>query len=197
MNWLIVFAAVLLGLFLLVQVRVGVALEYKPQEFVAEVRFGFLSYRILPAKKRDEKKKKGTAATSAEKKPLTRFSPYIPCVLRTGCRVLRQLRVDKLDLNIVVGGQDPADTAVRYGQLNAAVGSVWGPLGECVRVKQADVHLDVDFDAGRTRTHGALSVSWRLSQLLSALLYFAHDVFVIAYRTRATNKQEGMVIEHG
>ena len=192
---LIISVAVLLGLFLMSRVRVGVALEYAAQRFTLKARVGTLFLTVLPGReKKAAKQKKRASGTPKDKKQFARYLPYVPCLMRAVVRVLRQIRVDQLDLCVQVGGADPADTAERYGQLNAAVGSLWGPFRSLVNVKEADVHLDVDFESERSKAQGSLAVSWRISQLLSTVVVLAKDLIVAAGRNRAANQQESMVI---
>ena len=192
---LIISVVVLLGLFLMSRVRVGVALEYAAQRFTLKARVGTLFVTVLPGReKKAAKQKKRASGAPKEKKQFARYLPYVPCLMRAVVRVLRQIRVDKLDLHVRVGGADPADTAERYCQLNAAVGSLWGPFRSLVNVKEADVHLDVDFESERSKAQGSLAVSWRISQLLSTVVVLAKDLIVAAGQNRAANQQESMVI---
>ena len=192
----LIVAAVLLGLFMFIQIRVGVTLEYIAQSLTVKLRIGAFWIPLYPGRKEGTDKAKSRKQTPAKKessKSKSRFLPFAPCVFRAVKRVLCLLRVDRLDMSVQVGGRDPGDTALLYGRLNAAVASFWGPFRSFVNVKSADVHLGVDFDAEKTRAQGSVSVSWRLSQLLSTVLLFACDALVVACRNRTTTKQEGLV----
>ena len=47
----------------------------------------------------------------------------------------RRLRGDQLELKLTIGAADPGDAAIRYGQANALLGSIWQPLTEAFHVE--------------------------------------------------------------
>lgn len=197
MSWLYTFVGIFFVIYLLLRVRVGVETGYNAcNKLTLTLRVGLLRIRILPRDSKKQHMKKSTNKTAKQKKPLPRFLPYLPCALKALKRVLCYLRVDKLRVNVIVATPDPADTVVRYGQLNAAVGSLWGPFHRAVQVKDARVHLDVDLHSSSSRADAFLSVSWRISQLLSVLLLFLCDLIAVAH-SQSKNKQEGMVAQYG
>ena len=192
MNWIYITLGVLAVLFFLAQIRVGVVVEYMTR-LVVRARVGGISFRVYPSDRVGKTKTKPPSDPSKKKQPLTKYAPAIPCVIKAAGRVIKQLRVDNLDLDIQVGGGDPSDVALNYGRLNSAVGSVWGTFRNVLNVKDADIHLGFDFDAGCSRVQGNVSVSWKIWQLVSTVIVFARDVLVVAYKNRMTNKQEGLV----
>lgn len=194
MSWLWL-AGVLLVLWLLLLIRVGVAVSYNSDALQVKLRIGRLSVPVYPGK---EPKREAESQPKQEKAPkktksIKRYFPFVPCALKAVRRVLKATRIDKLDISLCVGSSDPADAAELYGRLNAAVGSVWGPFHQLVDVKDAKVHLDVDMEADRSTALGQVNVSWRLSELFSVIFFFGWDVLRVALRDRTRHKQEGMV----
>jgi len=68
MNGWMIFAAVLLVLFLIGQIRVGARAEYSAAGFAAWVRLGPAELRVLPGRKKGEKPPKGKQAESSRPK---------------------------------------------------------------------------------------------------------------------------------
>ena len=196
MNLPYILLAILLLLYLVLRVRVGVEAGYMSRNLSLKLRLGLFRIRLLPPNKKKDHAKKRTQKQPKEKKPITRFLPYLPCAFRLVKRIVSRLRVDKLQANLIVATPDPADTVTRYGQLNAAIGALWGPFNNALEVKDANIHLDVDLQSANSSADAFLSVSWRLSQLLSALVLFLCDIIKSAHK-KQKNKQKGMVVQYG
>ena len=64
----------------------------------------------------------------AEKKkaggPITDFLPLVNAVLKFLNDLRRKIRIDHLDVKLILAGDDPCDLAVNYGRAWAAVGNL-------------------------------------------------------------------------
>ena len=60
---------------------------------------------------------------------------------RTG----RSIRVEPLKVHVLVAGSNPADTALLYGRLEAALGVGLPLLHKVMRIKDQDIRLFLDF----------------------------------------------------
>jgi len=171
MNGWCVLGIVLAVLVLLLMVPVGVRLRFDGV-LTLKLRIGPLRLQLLPvrekspaeaekqkSKKEAKKAKKAaqkTAADTAKKKTkrkrpnreqlfysVERLGKLLVKVLK---KFRRGLRIDPLVLRLTVAGEDPADAAVLYGRLYAAVGGLLPPLKESVSLRGEEIAISLDFD---------------------------------------------------
>ena len=151
-GW-IVLAAVLLLLFLLGQLRLGAVGEYGPGGAGAWFRAGPVRIRLYP-RRRSGPSKKEKAPKPGKEHPagearggglLELMKELLPLALEAAGCFRRRLRVDQLELKLTIGAADPGDAAIRYGQANALLGSIWQPLTEAFHVEEGRARVEVDF----------------------------------------------------
>lgn len=102
----------------------------------------------------------------------------------------RKLRIDVLELRVVVGEADPADTAMHYGQASAALGALWGPLNEAFHIKDGLARVDVDFQQEHWALWGRLQITLTVGQLVWLGVRYGAEVLNILRETRKESKQE-------
>ena len=175
-----ILAAVVLVLFLIGQVRVGGQAEFSADGFFLWIRLGRFKIKILPMKPKEgkpekpekPKKKKEPRKPKKERPPtplpekiggaLEYAQALLPVALEAAGGMLRGLRVDVLELELTAGGSDPADTAMLYGQANAALGALWYPLTKAFKVKDGTARVKLDFDAPGTTVYGTAALSIKI-----------------------------------
>lgn len=185
-------------LFLIGCIRVGAQVEYCEQGLFVRVRIGRVLIPVFPIKKKGNKPKQKSKPTSGNRAPskqkkgglLHLVLDFIPLVLDTAKRFRRKLQVDKLDMELVVCTPDPADTAVRYGQANALLGSLWQPLTQTFHVKDGRAHVGVDFEAEHATLYLLATLSLTVAQLLGLALRFGIEALGILIRTRTKQTQQ-------
>ncbi len=186
-GWMIA-ALVLLILFLLGQIRVGVEVQYSRDGLGIRARLGWIRLKLFPrAKKTDKadreekprKREKEKPAEPAEEKkestlggPVALARELLPLALEAAGQLRRKLVVDRLELRLTVGSDDPGDAALLYGQANAVLGALWQPLTESFHVKNGRAHVEVDFDAAGMTLYGLAALSLKIGQILHLGLYF-------------------------
>ena len=174
-GW-IVLAAVLLLLFLLGQLRLGAVGEYGPGGAGAWFRAGPVRIRLYP-RRRSGPSKKEKAPKPGKEHPAGEA--------RGG-----GLRVDQLELKLTIGAADPGDAAIRYGQANALLGSIWQPLTEAFHVEEGRARVEVDFTAAAPVLQGQVSLSLKLYQLLWLGLHFGLRALSTYVNHRNRHKQQ-------
>lgn len=180
MLWILGIVAALL--LLLCLTRVGLLVRFG-EELSVTARFGLFRIQVLPTKKKPPKhektaKKDGLPKRPPKKKPpafpkpsfgdvrgaLQTLWPPLKKALR---RTHRSLRMDPLDLSVILGGAgEPADAARLFGELQ---GVIWGGmpvLEQLLVIPHPHIHLDVDFTAEETKAQGTVGVSARMGALL-------------------------------
>lgn len=130
--------------------------------------------------------------SAGEKKqggPITDFLPLVQVVLDLLGDFRRKLRVDRLELNLVMAGGDPCDLAVNYGRAWAALGNLWPRLEELFEIKKRDVQIQCDFEADKTLVTARLDITITLGRILS--LGVRHGIRAIKELMKITNKRKG------
>ena len=168
MGWIIT-AAILLGFAIL---PLGVSLAYDSQGPRAHLRIGPVVRPLYPAEKKHKEKKaassdqptstgSGTSGGSVKD-----FYPLVRIVLDFLMDFRHKLRVDLLELKILLAGGDPADLAQNYGKTWAALGNLWPLLERCFVIKKRDVQALCDFEGSQTTIIVRLDISITLGRLL-------------------------------
>ena len=164
---LCVLAGILLALILLLQIPVRVRASYDQGDPALWVRFGPVKIQLFPRPEKAEKepekegeesgkkpKKEKKEKKKKPKKPkakinreqifyaLEKLPPILGRALR---RTGKSIRIEPLKVWLLMAGNDPADTAVLYGRLEAALAAGLPVLRRVVRIKDEDVRLYLDF----------------------------------------------------
>lgn len=180
MLWILGIVAALL--LLLCLTRVGVLVRFG-EELSVTARFGLFRIQVLPTKKKPPKHEKTAKKDGLPKRPPKKEPPAFPKPsfgdVRDALQTLwpplkkalrrthRSLRMDPLDLSVILGGAgEPADAARLFGELQ---GVIWGGmpvLEQLLVIPHPHIHLDVDFTAEETKAQGTVGVSARMGALL-------------------------------
>lgn len=182
MGWIIALGVVVLLLLL----PLGVRAVYDSEGPRVSVLAGFIPIPVYPAKKKDKKTKpkkekkkaspkpKGSAQPKKEKKggSLTDFLPLAQIVLEFLGEFRRKLRVNVLELNLVLAGGDPCDLAINYGKATAAMGNLWPRLEELFVIKRRDIKIQCDFEGDKTLIAARLDLTITVARVFSVGLRY-------------------------
>lgn len=194
MSALQITGVVLLVLLAVGLIRIGAQVEYSEQGLAVWIRAGAFRIPVFPAKKKSkgtkQKAQKKTRPDTGKKGGRLKLAlDFIPVILDTVRRFFRNLRVDQLEMNLVVCAPDPGDAAMRYGEANALLGSVWQPMIQVFHVKQAHTHVDVDFEAGESVLYIFASLSLTIAQTLALVLVFGGKALQILIRNKSARRR--------
>lgn len=181
-GWLIALAIIVL----LAVLPLGVSAIYDTGGPKVRLILGPYKMILFPKEKKDKKEKKAkekkqkTEKTTEKKtkeapKPkeksggsISDFFPLVDTLLDfLGDFFCRKLRVNRLELNLVLAGDDPCDLAVNYGRAWAALGNLVPVLERFFVIKKRDMQVQCDFTAEKTVVYGRLDLSITLGRLLS------------------------------
>lgn len=166
--------------------RLGVLVELGDNAS-ADVTFGFLRFRVAPAKggaKKPKEKKPKKEKPKKEPRDLTKALKKFPKPtaedLKSAYRLLqpamkkmlrrfgRGIRIHPLSLSVTLSGRDdPAQAAETYGYVCAAIWTVMPPLEELIDIPRPSLHAGVDYDAQNILVRGQVGVSLRVGTLLA------------------------------
>ena len=119
----------------------------------------------------------------------TDFLSLIPIVLDFLSDFRRKLRVNRLELKLVMASGDPCDLAINYGRAWTAVGNLMPQLERFLHIQKRDVEVECDFTASETKVTARLDLTVTLGRLLAAVIKFAFRALV--EYLKITKKRKG------
>lgn len=200
MGWLIA-----LGILALLAVTpVGVNAGYNSDGVLLRIIAGPARITILPKKVKDRKKKEKTpkpkpkkaakpAAGTGKKKEkggsITDFLPLLQVVFDFLGEFRRKLRVNRLELKLILAGGDPCDLAVNYGKACAAVGNLMPQLERFLVIKKRNVEVECDFTGSGTLIIARLDLTITIGRIVGMAVKYA--IRALREYLKITNKRKG------
>jgi len=184
-GWLIA-----LGILILLAILpLGVSVIYNEDGPLVRVIAGFIRLKVFPLKKKEKKPKKekkknkakNAGKTKKKKEPskkggsITDFLPLLKIAVDFLDGFRRKLRVNRLELKLILAGGDPYDLGMSYGKAWAALGNITPYLDRVFVFKKRDVDVQCDFEGSKTLIFARLDLTITLGRLLGL-------VFVAAFR---------------
>ena len=193
MGWWIALGVV----FLLGILPLGVSARYGGEGALLRVIAGPVRLTLFPRKKKEKKpkpppktdKQPGSEEESLPKPPqppkqeppadrkekggsLRDFLPLVKVALNFLGAFRRKLRVNRLELKLILAEGDPCDLAVNYGRAWAAVGNLMPRLERLFVIKKRDVEVECDFTASETLVIARLDLTVTLGRLLGLAIVY-------------------------
>ena len=208
MGWLIA-----LGILVLLAVLpLGVSVHYDCDGPVVKIIAGLLRLQVVPARKKTDKNISGnkkanavnrkqpktetvttkTASKESVAKPGGNFMDFLPLVqlaLEFLGVFTRKLRVKRLEMNLILGGDDPCDLAVNYGRAWTAVGNLMPRLEKVLVIKKRDIDVECDFTASQTTIYARLDLTITLGRILAIAVVYGFRAIVELIKLN--NKRKG------
>lgn len=177
MGWLIALAVIVL----LAVLPLGASVKYDSGGLLVRLIAGPARITLFPRKKKDKEEKKPKKETKKEEPApkteaapkektggkLTDFLPLVQVALDFLGEFRRKLRVNRLEMKIIMAGGDPCDLAVNYGRAWAALGNLVPLLERCFVIKKRDLEVECDFVAEETLIYARLDLTITLGRILS------------------------------
>ena len=188
MGWIITG----LVLFLLAILPLGASVSYDASGVLVRIIAGPIRITLFPGKKKEgsepkkgkkakapskkKAKKTSEAATEKKKKKGGSWTDFLPLV-RLGLDFLgqfrRKLRVNLLQLKLVMAGGDPCDLAINYSRAWAIAGNLLSQLDRLFVIKKRDVQVECDFTEDEMLVTARLDITITLGRLLSLVVITA------------------------
>lgn len=191
---MIVFLIILAVIILILLIPVGADVSYLAGSPAIRLKVGFVGIRVFPGKeltdeeraskiaKRERKKAKKAARkaqkvkkeeepeSEPEKQRLKLKREDIFQIARLGLDIMSRFRkclsIDVLHLKIVVSSEDPFDSVMRYGRLNAAVGTILPSLHRTFKIKEERIETDLRVDGSPLQLEGRLVLTIQIWESL-------------------------------
>ena len=153
--------------------------EKKPQE--TEKTAAQKDKSPQPASKEAPKEKSGG--------PITDFLPLLKVALDLLNDFRRKLRVNRLEVKLVMAGGDPCDLALNYGKAWAAIGNLLPRLEKVLVIKKRDIDVECDFLASKTTIYARLDLTITLGRILAIAVVYGFRAIVEFLKIK--NKRKG------
>lgn len=209
MGWLIALGVIAL----LAVTPVGIHLRYNSEGILLQAVAGLIRITVLPKKKKINtkdpklsagKKKQPSKKTEKVKQPaapapkekggsITDFLPLVQVGLDFLGEFRRKLRLDNLELKLILGGGDPDDLAVNYGKAWAAVGNLMPQLERIFVIRKRDIEVECDFMADQTLVIARVQVTITIGRLLAVLVRYG--IRGVREYLKIMNKRKGGTLQ--
>ena len=169
MGWLIGLAIIASSLFL----PIGFCAIYRQSDPGVWVIVGPVRFRVYPGNKKKEKpKKQNTENKENHRSKGGSYRDFLP-IVRTIVEFLsefrRKIRVRRLELKLVLAGDDPSDLAVNYGRAWGALGSLMPQIERLFVIKKRDLEVECDFTAEETLIYARIDATISILKTLHLL----------------------------
>lgn len=169
---------------LLAVLPLGVRIRYDCDGLAVKVLAGSVGIPVYPRPKKEKPKKEGKtptekkpkqqtgkSANSSEKKKaggsLTDFLPLVKLALELLNDFRRKLRVNNLELKLVLAADDPCDLAVNYGRAWAALGNLLPRLERVLVIRKRELNVECDFTADSTLVTAGADITITFGKLIT------------------------------
>ena len=133
-----------------------------------------------------------TPQETSEKKsggPITDFLPLLKVALDLLNDFRRKLRVNRLEVKLVMAGGDPCDLAVNYGKAWTAIGNILPRLENVLVIQKRDIDVACDFVASQTTIYVRLDLTITLGRILAIAVVYGFRAIVEFLKIK--NKRKG------
>ena len=210
MGWLIALGIlVLLGI-----LPLGASVKYDADGPLVKVIAGPIRIRVYPRDKKPKKEKKQRETEITEKEPtktvksapkketsnkeepekksggpITDFLPLLQVALDLLNDFRRKLRVNLLEVKLVMAGDDPCDLAMNYGRAWTAIGNLLPRLENVLVIKKRDIDVVCNFTTSKTTIYVRLDLTITLGRILAMAVVYGFRAMVEFLKIK--NKRKG------
>ena len=148
-----------------------------------------------PAKTEQPVKEPSSKAEKKEKPakksggPITDFLPLVQIALDMLGAFRRRLRLNVLELKLIMAADDPCDLAVNYGRAWAAVGNLMPRLERVFVIKKRNIEVACDFETSQTKVIARLDLTITLGRIIATAVVYGVKALVEFLKIK--NKRKG------
>lgn len=113
----------------------------------------------------------------------------IQAVVRPTKFMLRQIQITGFSLRAIIGGEEPDETAIRFGYWNAAVYGGLATLRNFFRVKCKKINIAVDFTAPETQVWAEGILKIRVFVVVFAAVRMFFNILVNTFKRAKANEE--------
>ena len=196
MGWLIALGI----LILLALLPLGLGLRYEEGRFGLKARVAGIPIPLdlieLATKEKKPRKKKekprpedqptnpNAPKPRKKKMDLQQIMPLLHLAMDMLGDLRRTLRVDHLELKLILAGDDPCDLAILYGNVWATVGNLMAKLENALVIRHRDIDIQCDFTADKTLAEGRLDLHLTLGRMVSLVAVYGCKAIAVLMKKR-------------
>lgn len=193
-----IWAVLLLILVLLAVMPVGINAVYGVEGAAVRLIAGPVRLLIYPKQRKKKQALRKKAEANKQEQPKNGaksggsakdFFPLVSMILKFLGELRTKLRVDHLELKLILAGDDPCDLAVHYGRAWAALGNLMPQLERVFVIKKRDIEVECDFTAQDTVVYARVDLTITVAGILS--LGARHGWHMIREYFRIMNERKG------
>lgn len=196
MGWLIS----LIVLAVIACIPLGISGHYDSNGVFVCLIIGPARLPVFPQKSRKGNKekrhaspKKGKPSTKVYAREkgglLSEFKPFVKLFLDLVIDLRRKIRVNYLQVRLVLAGGDPCDLAINYGRAWSTVGAILPRLEDCFAVQKKDIEIECDFTSEQTLVLAHMDITITVARLFSIGLL--HGVRILRAYLKIINQRKG------
>jgi hypothetical protein len=192
-----VLAAIAMILIFLLCMRVKLCIGYSG-DFDFKVKYLFFTFSVKKQEKGKAKPKKEKPKTETKKPTIAQMRTFIDLFERfwgvakeTVVKIKKKMRIDKLKIDFLAGGDDAALTAITYGEACAVIFPAVSALGELVKVKKQQITVNANFNGAAYLDFECIA-SMRLSSILAIGIVSTAKILVSLIKNPISFKQRGV-----
>ena len=196
MGWLI--TMVVIGLLLIIPI--GVSAWYDNSGAFAQLILGLFRLTVFPRRKKPkdnalkEEENEMDSENSDSKKKKTGgsiwdFKSLLDLILDLLTDLRRKLRVERLELKLILAGEDPCDLALNYGRVWTALGNLMPTVERYFVIKRRDLEVECDFTSSSTLIFARIDLTITLGRVLSLGVW--HGFRLLREYLRIMNQRKG------
>lgn len=121
--------------------------------------------------------------------PITDFLPLVQIALDMLGAFRRRLRLNVLELKIVMAADDPCDLAVNYGRAWTAVGNLMPRLERVFVIRKRNIEVECDFETSQTKVIARLDLTITLGRIIATAVVYGIKALIEFLKIK--NKRKG------
>ncbi len=161
--------------------------------------------KVKKEKKKEEKPEAEEETESEEEKPaksnvfkevielrgfdgaIDLLSEFASLLGKFGNGLAKHFIIRKIQVDYAVCGDDAADTAIKFGAVNASIFSLLGVIGSYSKIKKRSVNIKADYIGQADTQKVYIHMSYRLLSLIAVALTALKDFIQIMRREKSIN----------
>lgn len=145
-----------------------------------------------PTKDKKIKKEKKMNETSKDQSStledtFAKIQTFLPLLLASLQMLGSHKRIQKCNLELVVGSSDPVEAVALYGQAHALLGTLWIPLDYALNMEEGSARVLLEFEETSPALYGEFLLTITIGQLLAVLVKLAFGSWKI-FKSSAPQK---------
>ena len=189
MGWLVALAILAATFFL----PLGFSAIFRKSDPGVWLLIGPFRFRVYPGNKKEKKTQKSTSENKKkdEKKggSYWNFQPVVRTIMEFLSEFRRKIRVKRLELKVILAGDDPGDLAVNYGRVWAVLGSLTPQLERLFVIKKRNLEVECDFTAEETLIYARIDAT--ISVVKTLHLLSRHGIKILKHLLELKKLRKG------